>query len=462
MKQWTAVILLLSLLLLSSCRRSLVEVDPPDMPPVYSDSETKLDVDLTLEGLGELAKNLALQMVSGDFLLVSSLFSENLKNKSSGASLKDKWESFTLDLGYYVGFHTMSVSQIEDYTAAKIYLDYVYKDLALSLRFNEAGELDGIWLSYYEIPAPKETDLYKEFLVTIGEGQFKMDGILTLPKGVNRPPVAIFVHGSGQSDMDETVGVEQNKPFSDLAHGLAEQGIASIRYHKRYYQYQELAGEDITVREEVLQDVADAIRFASSSEKVDGSRIYIIGHSFGGMLCPVIAYENKEVKGFVSLAGSPRPLEDIVYDQYVAAAYQNKAMTESRRQTYLYNLGREVEKIKNAADTTEEQYFGVSARYWHVLNQLDGGTLATWLDIPMLFLQGTADYQVSVENDYNRWRELLADKPAAAFRLYDNLNHYFLESDGLSDAADYNAKRSVSPQVISDIADFLRAAAENK
>lgn len=55
-----------------------------------------------------------------------------------------------------------------------------------------------------------------------------MPGTLTLPVGKKKAPVEILVHGSGPQDRDETVG--PNKPFRDLAWGLAERGIATVRY----------------------------------------------------------------------------------------------------------------------------------------------------------------------------------------------------------------------------------------
>ena len=64
-----------------------------------------------------------------------------------------------------------------------------------------------------------------------------LDGILTLPKTGENFPCVILVHGSGASDKDETI--MQNKPFRDLAWGLAERGIASYRYDKSVFAYPE-------------------------------------------------------------------------------------------------------------------------------------------------------------------------------------------------------------------------------
>jgi len=95
---------------------------------------------------------------------------------------------------------------------------------------------------------------------------------LTLPNGGTRPPVCLFVHGSGPGDRDETTG--PNKPFRDLAQGLATHGIASLRYDKRT---RVLPGDFAalsapTVQDEVLDDVAAALRHLAQREAARRSR----------------------------------------------------------------------------------------------------------------------------------------------------------------------------------------------
>ena len=77
---------------------------------------------------------------------------------------------------------------------------------------------------------PEEID---EVDVTVGASGWALPGKLTFPKGVRPYPVVVLVHGSGPHDMDETLG--PNRPFKDLALGLASAGIAVLRYDKRSY-----------------------------------------------------------------------------------------------------------------------------------------------------------------------------------------------------------------------------------
>jgi hypothetical protein len=73
--------------------------------------------------------------------------------------------------------------------------------------------------------------------VTVGKNtDYPLSGILCLPDHIDTPvPAAVFVHGSGSSDMNEHVGGLY--PFFDLAEGLMHRGIASLRYDKRSYAH---------------------------------------------------------------------------------------------------------------------------------------------------------------------------------------------------------------------------------
>lgn len=76
----------------------------------------------------------------------------------------------------------------------------------------------------------------------------------------------VLVAGSGPNDRDETIG--PNKPFRDLAFGLALQGIASLRYDKRTLTYgRQLATAPLTVDDEVTDDALAALEFCARSRR---------------------------------------------------------------------------------------------------------------------------------------------------------------------------------------------------
>jgi dienelactone hydrolase len=282
--------------------------------------------------------------------------------------------------------------------------------------------------------------------------------MLTLPKGVEKPPVIILVQGSGQSDMNETIGANQNAPFKDIAHGLAQRGIATLRYNKRYYQFPEKAFADFRVEDEVIADVYAAVDYAMSCGEVDETKIIVLGHSLGGLLAPVIARDNSDVKGIISLAGSPRYLEDIVYDQN-AELVNAGALSEEDKAKTLEQVKAEVAKVKKlTADSIKSGavILGMSEAYWLSLTQSNGGVIAPELDIPMLFMQGGADFQVSPDIDFKAWQAVLAGKDNCTFKLYDGLNHLFMATNGRRDISEYDPAGVVDAAVLDDIAAWVR------
>lgn len=164
--------------------------------------------------------------------------------------------------------------------------------------------------------------------IIIGENtQYPLNGLLTLPNDTAKPvPAVVFVHGSGASNMDEKVG--KLTPFKDLAQGLARRGIASVRYDKRSFAHGfkmlRDKGLEVTVKTETIDDAILATELLKKDPRIDPERVFIIGHSMGGMLAPRIDAEGGNYAGLIIMAGSPRKLEEIILDQNEAALRSTK------------------------------------------------------------------------------------------------------------------------------------------
>jgi fermentation-respiration switch protein FrsA (DUF1100 family) len=84
-------------------------------------------------------------------------------------------------------------------------------------------------------------------------------------------------------------------------------------------------------------------------------------------------------------------------------------------------------------------------------------TAAQSLKQPLLFLQGERDYQVTMADDFARWKAALGSKAGVTFHTYPALNHRFLPGTGKSLPAEYDTPGHVPVEVIADIAAWIAA-----
>lgn len=296
--------------------------------------------------------------------------------------------------------------------------------------------------------------------VTVGAGTpWALSGTLTVPPGAGPFPAVVLVHGSGPQDRDETVGA--CKPFRDLAQGLSTQGVAVLRYEKRTKQHalECVAADKLTVKEETIDDALAAVALLKSNPQIDGKRIFVLGHSLGGMLIPRIAPGDASIAGFIVMAGTTRPLEDVILEQTTyLSALPGAATPEAKKN--LEAVRTQVQQVKALQPGGKKSVMfimGASPEYWLDLRGYDPAEAAKQIAKPMLILQGGRDYQVTMA-DYKRWQTALAGKPGVTFKLYADLNHLFVTGKSQSVPNEYYLPGQVAPLVISDIAAWVKGS----
>ncbi|HPZ08528.1 MAG TPA: DUF3887 domain-containing protein [Candidatus Eremiobacteraeota bacterium] len=315
-------------------------------------------------------------------------------------------------------------------------------------------------ISSYEPPSYADPGKFTEKEITVGSKDWPLPGTLTLPAGDGPFPLVVLVHGSGPQDRDETLG--PSKPFKDLAWGLASRGIAVLRYEKRTKEHRlKMVAEKkaITVKEETVDDALASVAILRDMDKIDKNRIFVLGHSLGGMLIPRIGKGDSEIAGFIIMGGATaRPLEDIFLDQmeYIFSLDGEISETEEKE---LKKIREGVAKIKDPAlspDTPEEELLmGVPAAYWLDLRDYKPAEVMKTLPHPVLIIQGERDYQVTME-DFGIWKESLADRKNTEFKSYPELNHLFIQGEGKSVPKEYKMPGHVAEYVIEDIAGWVK------
>lgn len=378
---------------------------------------------------------------------------EALTEESLAASLSALGEVETqafLDETEEQGYH------IVRFAVKQSGVNYVYR-FVLDGEARLAGWQIGLSDAAEAVSAPAADVYAEDVLLRPGEPD-ETEGILTLPAAEGRFPAVILVQGSGPSDRNESAyGIA---PFQDIAEGLARRGIASIRYDKYTYAHADQITDvnSFTVDDEYTNDARAALDILMADERIGD--IYLLGHSQGGMLMPRILSKlgAEHFSGGISLAGSPLPMWQIQLSQNQAAI---ESLTGAQKEEAQRIIDEELEKLEAMADWSEEElkqntFFGISAYYQWDEMSVDAARTAAENGVPVLVLQGGADWQVTLENGAEAWRAAL---PEAEIHIFDGLTHLFTPVDSpTGTAADYVPGSHVSEDVIDAIAAWILSA----
>ena len=312
----------------------------------------------------------------------------------------------------------------------------------------------------YTPPAYVTPSAFRDESVTVDAGGWPLPGTMSVPVGEGPFPGVVLVHGSGPNDRDASFG--PNKPFRDLAEGLASRGIAVLRYDKRTRVHAgriaSLSG--FTVKDEVVDDAVAAVKAMRASRAIRPDRVFVLGHSLGGMLAPRIAAADPAIAGLVVMAGAARPLEQAIVDQtrYLVMLDGKISAEEQTALDGAARLAAEVKALKPSDPPIVSPGISAPASYWLDLRGYDPPASASRLEQSMLVLQGERDYQVTME-DFGAWRRALESRQGAHFKSYPTLNHLFIAGSGPSSPAEYNRPGHVEGSVVADIAAWIQQGA---
>ena len=98
---------------------------------------------------------------------------------------------------------------------------------------------------------------------------------------------------------------------------------------------------------------------------------------------------------------------------------------------------------------------GLSIAYWLDLRDYSPTKTANQLNLPMLFLQGERDYQVTID-DFDLWNDALKNHENVTLKSYSQLNHLFIKGEGLSLPDEYLEPGFVDEKVIKDIYEWIK------
>ena len=401
-------------------------------------------------------------LVKKDFANAVATFDDTVKTAMPEAKLQETWNAVVTQVGAFKQIVKTRTEKRGAYTIVFVTSEFQNSTLDIRVVFDQSKRIAGLFFAPatnadYAPPPYVKTDSFREKEITIGTGEWMLPATLTTPVGPGPFPAVVLVHGSGPNDRDETIG--PNKPFKDLAGGLASNGIAVLRYEKRTRQYgpRLVSIRNFTVKEEVLDDALAAVELLRKTEAIDAKRIFVLGHSLGGMLIPRIGRLDPNIAGLIALAGATRPLEDVIPEQlaYIFSLDGSVSPEEQKQIDHAKEQAAKVKALKPEDASSIAALFSAPASYWLDLRGYNPPETAKELKQPLFILQGERDYQVTME-DFKRWTAAVSGKSNVTFKSYPSLNHLFIAGTGQSTPSEYDHAGHVDEHVVQDIAIWIK------
>jgi hypothetical protein len=427
--------------------------------------------------LARVAETTLDDLVTARYPPAIARFNEKMRAVATEDFLRQTMASLTAQLGAFKARTGTRTEEVNGMRVVIIGCEFERARVDAQIAFDVQERVAGLAFrpqavpaTAYAAPAYVTPAAFKEEDVTVDAGGWPLPGTLSLPAGPGPFPAVVLVHGSGQHDRDETLG--PNRPFRDIAWGLASRGVAVLRYEKRTRQHQQRVARidaGFTVKDEVIDDAVAAVALLRGRPGIRTDRIHVLGHSLGAMLAPRIAAAEPRVAGLVLMAGPVRSLEQSIVDQvrYLASVDGTVSPDEQGQIDMANALFATVRDLKPGDPPIQTMFVSAPASYWLDLKGYSAPEASRALEQPMLILQGERDYQVTMD-DFAVWRKTLGDgrstgpavpRGATArvieYKSYPGLNHLFMAGTGPSTGGEYMQPAHVDAAVVGDIATWI-------
>lgn len=275
-----------------------------------------------------------------------------------------------------------------------------------------------------------------------------IDGTLVTPE---EPAdiLMIFTQGSGPTDRDGNQPTLNNDGIKKISRILADSNAAAtFRYDKRIFNMRETRQKESDLRfENFVNDLENIVSYFKESGNY--SKIVLAGHSQGSLVS-ILAAQNSEVNGLISLAGPAKTIDSMIVEQYSKQVPQLEKELRSNFETL-----RETGNITNFNPVFGSIFKPSVQPFIHSWMMYSPSEEIKKLEIPVLIVNGTKDFQVSEQDA----EALSASYPEADVKIIENMNHVFrsVESeDLLVNSKTYNEPlRPIHPELIPAIIQFL-------
>lgn len=269
-----------------------------------------------------------------------------------------------------------------------------------------------ILLVYCSLSHARPAAISKDVFVRVESGV--LNGTLTVPQTRKAKWVVLIVPGSGPTDRDGNGPNLKTDGLRMLAEGLAEAGVASLRFDKRGVgQSLPAATNEHGLRiDHYASDVAKWIAFLRTRQEF--AHIAVAGHSEGALVAMLGARVTKP-DSIVLIAGAGNRSANILRAQFKPHL---TAELQAEHDAILNTLesGKEVSDVSKVFATIYRPSVQPYLISWFKYDPVE---VAKGLGLPMLIIHGGNDVQVSHEE----FVKLTQAIPQAQKVLLPGMNH---------------------------------------
>lgn len=422
--------LLFALLLFSACRaEELPAESASDVGKEPSESDVKsVPTETEPQSNRELFDLLIRSWQAGTHAKLYRYASSELAELLDADGFSKLFDSISEPAGELQEVQELSVSTEDDMDVYHATLSFTYATVELQLSLSDVQICGWVRdICFRDVHEVTKNGITQRFFM-LKSGEYELNAVYTYVDSAAPCPAVLLIPGSGPTDYNETIGLLT--PLEDIAIGLAEQKINSLRIDKRTFRYGDSLGATDGIAEEYLIDQRAALSYLKDQSET-GS-VYVLGHSFGGQIAAVLAAEDREIRGMVLFNSTARHLADVACDQFRAADPANRLLYEAY-----------AEEAKNAAAETatgKRCYYGVSDAYWAAYNALGVQATLNAAALPTLVVNSTYDQQAFAE-DLRLWEVLYADKPNVKLCIYEDISHFGYKIDPMDPSVFYTTQQ---------------------
>ena len=273
-------------------------------------------------------------------------------------------------------------------------------------------------------------------------------GTLTLPNGASatsKVAAVVTITGSGPQDRDETIPTPLGyRPFRQFADSLGRRGIAVLRMDDRGTGGS--TGDHRTATSaDFAEDIRAGLAYLRTRPEIDAHRLGLLGHSEGGLIGPLVAVKEPQLRAMVLLAAPSWGGRRILDFQLNNLTRGDTSLKGAKLDSALARIPIRIDSLR--ASNAWMKFF------------LDHDVLAVARRVktPTLLLYGATDQQVTPEQASELTATIKSGgNPDVTVRVFPDLNHLFIyDPVGFPRGYGRLTKSAVEPEVIGALTGWL-------